>query len=383
MPTALTESALALSRDVSDFARRHIAPLTDLHKESQFPWDLWKTMGNEGLLGLSVSSAYGGKGCSALELSLCLQSLVKEGHNLGIALSLMIHQIVAHYVIETWAGDHQKTPLLPDLAKGAITASLAVSEPKKGAHPKYIATIAEKRGGGYRLTGEKSYMTNGPIADLFVVIAKTHVEKDKNRFSAFLVPKDTPGLEILPPIEIPFFKPAPHGSIRFEGIEIPEESLLGPEDSAYENMALTMRKVEDALMMGVVSGALDKQAQLLTEAFHSKKGPFDEYIKMELGKLKSMLETAKILSYEAAAMIDTGKDHPDQIPLTLFFRNLARDFHIQLEIIMKNAKIPKKGLLETLTNDLAASAAIGVQLTKIRQIKLGNGFLPPNDAHEH
>lgn len=380
MPTALTESAMALSRDVSEFARCHIAPLSGLHLESRFPMDLWKTMGREGLLGLSVSQAYGGKGCSALELSLCLQSLVRDGHNLGMALSFLIHQIVARYVIETWADDRQKKACLPDLAKGTLTASMALSEPKKGAHPKYITSTAEKRGGTYILKGEKSYMTNGPIADLFVVIVKSRVETDRNRFSAFLVPKSTPGLEILPPLDIPFFKPAPHGSIRFDHIEIPEESLLGPEDSAYENMALPMRKVEDALMMGAVTGALDKQAQLLAQAFKTHKGPFDEYIKMELGKLKFMLDTAKILSYEAASMIDSGTDHPDQIPLTLFFRNLAREYHIQLEIIMKNAKIKKTGLLETLTNDLAASSAIGIQLAKIRQIKIGNGFFQPDEA---
>lgn len=374
MATALTQDALILNRNVSDFAQKYIAPHARLHQESRFPMDLWQAMGREGLLGLSISEAYGGKGRTTLDLSMALHGLVQEGHNLGMALSFLIHLIVSHHVIETWASESQKKRYLPDLASGKITACLAVSEPKTGAHPKHIKSIAEKNSDGFTLNGEKSYLTNGPIADLFVVIAVSGIDSGKKSFSAFMVPRDTPGLDVLPPQEIPFFKPAPHGSIRFEDCRVPPDALLGPEDSAYEGIVLPMRIIEDTLMMGAVTGALEKQAILLAQALQQKDRLPDEFLKMDLGKLKTMLDTAKILSYEAASMVDSGIPHPDQTSLNLFFRNLAREYHIQLEIILKNARIDKTGLLEAITNDLAASSRIGGQVAKTRQMKLGTGF---------
>ncbi|MBU1170375.1 MAG: acyl-CoA/acyl-ACP dehydrogenase [Proteobacteria bacterium] len=374
MATALSQDALILGRNVSNFAQKNIAPLSTLHRENRFPMDIWQAMGREGFLGLSISKAYGGKGRSALDVSIAAHSLVKEGHNLGMALSFLIHQIIAHHVVETWASENQKKRYLPNLASGKITACLAVSEPKIGAHPKHITSTVVKTQEGYTLNGEKSYLTNGPIADLFVFIAVSNSDSVLKRFSAFMVPRNTPGLEVLAPMDIPFFKPAPHGSIRLSNCKVPAEALLGPEDSAYEDIVLPVRAVEDALMMGAVTGALEKQAICLAEALQKKGQLSDEFLKIDLGKLKSMLDTAKILSYESASMVDSGVFHPDQNSLNLYFRHLARDYHIQLEIILKNARIDKTGLLEAITNDLAASARIGGQLAKIRQMRLGAAF---------
>ncbi|GAB6097707.1 hypothetical protein JCM14469_39610 [Desulfatiferula olefinivorans] len=375
MATALTSDSLILQRRVSAFARTHIAPHEGLHREDRFPADLWEAMGRDGLLGLTISRDYGGEGRSGLDLSLALHSLVRDGHNLGMGLSFLIHHLVARYIIETWGTQSQKQRYLPDLAAGRITACMAVSEPGIGPHPKHLKSSAEKSDGGYLLTGQKTYLTNGPIADLFVIIAVTGQSSGWNRFSAFLVPRDNAGLEVLPPLAIPFFKPAPHGSIHFDRCRVTAEALLGSEGSAYEDLVLPMRRLEDALMMGAVTGALEKQTDLLTTALRNRPDRPDEALTLDLGRLKTMLDTAKILSYEAAAMIDSPIDHPDQTSLHLFFRNLARDFHIQLEIILNNARIDKTGLLETITNDLAASGRLGAQMAKIRQMTLGADFL--------
>jgi acyl-CoA dehydrogenase len=375
MATALTPDSLILNRRISAFAETHIAPHEGLHREDRFPKDLWKAMAREGLLSLAISRDYGGEGRSNLDLSLAAHSLVRGGHNLGMALSFLIHHIVARHIIETSGSESQKKRYLPDLAAGKITACMAVSEPGIGPHPKHLKSTAEKSGEGFLLTGQKTYLTNGPIADLFVIIAVTGQASGWKRFSAFIVPKDNPGLEVLPPLSIPFFKPAPHGSIHFEDCAVPAEALLGTEGSAYEDLVLPMRRIEDVLMMGAVTGALEKQTELLTAILRSRPNRPDEALILDLGKLKTMLDTAKILSYEAASMLDSGIDHPDQTALHLFFRNLARDFHIQLEIILNTARIDKTGLLEGITNDLAASGRLGAQMAKIRQIKLGADLL--------
>ena len=101
-----------------------------------------------------------------------------------------------------------------------ITLSLAISEPGTGAHPKYLQTSASREGDDWVLTGEKSFLTNGPLAALFVVLAVSATEGDKKRLTAFLVPRETPGLSLTDPIHLDFLKPSPHCGIRLDACRL-------------------------------------------------------------------------------------------------------------------------------------------------------------------
>ena len=94
-------------------------------------------------------------------------------------------------------------------------------------------------------------------------------------------------------------------------------------------------------MMGTVTGALEKQFILLSELLRENNIKPDEFLKMELGKLKTMLDMSKFISYETARMVDSAIDYPEKTSLLLYFRNLARDYHVQIEIILKNTKLKK------------------------------------------
>ena len=374
MATTLTKKAKEWMTEVSEFAVEHIAPLQNLHKSKNFPNDLWRKMGEEGLLGLMISKEFGGMGKSAVEMSLSANALAKDGGNLGIVLSFLIHQITAHYIIERLGSENQKKTWLPDLAQGKITACFAVSEPNIGAHPKYISTQAEKIKGGYVLNGEKSYLTNGPMADLFIVIAVTGNVSGKKRFSAFIVPKHSPGLEISDPMDISFFRPALHGGITMDHCEVQDDSVIASSGNSYEDIVLFFREIEDTLMMGAVTGALEKQARIIVEMVRKKIPVPDASLNLDLGKLKIMLDTARIISYESAAMLDSGGGHHEKTSLTLFFRDLAKDILVLLEIIIKNTKIEPSPQYQALTYGLTASSRIGGKVAELKQIKLGSLF---------
>ncbi len=111
----------------------------------------------------------------------------------------------------------------------------AVSEPQTGAHPKYLKTTAKLLGDQYILNGQKTYLTNGPIADMFIVVAITGEVDSRKSFSAFLVPKDTTGLTITS-MELPFLKPAPHGTLMLENSPVPAKNVLGKEGRAFQDM---------------------------------------------------------------------------------------------------------------------------------------------------
>ena len=150
-------------------------------------------------------------------------------------------QMVARFFIEGFGTAEQRAAWLPHLA------SVAISEPRVGAHPKLLTTRAEEDGDGYCIFGEKAWVTNGPLAAVFIVFAVTAIEDGRKRYSAFLVPRDTPGLSIDEAPEYRALAPSRHCGLKLDGCRVPRSALLGPPGGAYETMALPFRDVEDAV----------------------------------------------------------------------------------------------------------------------------------------
>ena len=127
------------------------------------------------------------------------------------------------------------------------TLAVAISEPKVGAHPKLLATRADRIATGWRITGEKAWTSNGPIAEALIVLAITAEEQGRKRYSMFLVPRDTPGLTLTDMPGFHALRPSRHAQVVLEGCEVAETAVLGPEGEAYHRMALPFRDVEDAV----------------------------------------------------------------------------------------------------------------------------------------
>jgi acyl-CoA dehydrogenase len=134
--------------------------------------------------------------------------------------------------------------------------AVAISEPKVGAHPKLLTTRADKTETGFRITGQKAWVSNGPSAAAIIVFAITAEEQGRKRYSAFIVPSDTPGLTMS---EMPGFhalRPSKHCLLTLDGCAVPDTALLGPPGSAYDRMALPFRDIEDAVGTFGTLGAL-------------------------------------------------------------------------------------------------------------------------------
>jgi acyl-CoA dehydrogenase len=150
-------------------------------------------------------------------------------------------QMVARFFIEGFGTPEQSATWQSRLA------SVAISEPRVGAHPKLLTTRADEDTAGYSIFGEKAWVTNGPLAEVFVVLAVTSIEDGRKRYSAFLVPRDTPGLSIDEAPEYRALAPSRHCGLKLDGCRVPHSALLGPRGAAYETMALPFRDVEDAV----------------------------------------------------------------------------------------------------------------------------------------
>jgi acyl-CoA dehydrogenase len=150
-------------------------------------------------------------------------------------------QMVARFFIDGFGTPEQRTACLPRLA------SVAISEPRVGAHPKLLTTRADEDAAGYSIFGEKAWVTNGPLAEVFVVLAVTAIEHNRKRYSAFLVPRETPGLSIDEAPEYRALAPSRHCGLKLDGCRVPRSAMLGARGAAYETMALPFRDVEDAV----------------------------------------------------------------------------------------------------------------------------------------
>ena len=208
----------------ADFAARHVAARKDLQTGQEFPADIWREMGKAGLFRAGLPESEGGDGGGHLELLRSGEAFVRSGFNLGLGMSWVFQQMIARCVVGAFGTKEQCRQYLRAAALGNCTMSFAVSEPGRGASPKTMVTKAQKQGESYLLDGEKTYLTNGPVADLFVVIAVTDDAAARKGFTAFIVPRGAQGLQVTPPMPLNFLKPSPHGGIQLNHCLVPKTS---------------------------------------------------------------------------------------------------------------------------------------------------------------
>ena len=370
-----TDDLKNLQQQAADFALRSIATRKGLSSHTSFPLDLWKEFGGSGMLGIGTPKEFGGKGLGYTGICAAGRALARHGCCLGITLSWLIHEIAAKYIFSEYASSDQKKRYLPAMATGEITTSIAISEPGVGGHPKHLKTTAEKTGSGYLLTGEKSFLTNGPIADLFIVFAVSGHEGERKRFSAFIVPREAPGLRQTEPLDFGFLRPCPHGGIIMDACMIPEENLLGISGTAYEDMALPFREVEDTMMMGPIIGAQEARLYEIVSAFREKAAPLTEDIPFQLGGLISTLSVLDIIALDAAHRLDDGNDHGGLTNLILAFRHICAKMHQEFNELITMAGIIPSESYQALAHDLDYIERFAGRVSRIKQMKLGTALI--------
>ncbi|MGZ0187237.1 MAG: acyl-CoA dehydrogenase family protein, partial [Alphaproteobacteria bacterium] len=210
------------------------------------PDGLWDAFGQSGLLGLSAPVAFGGAGLSVDQIARVARQFSKAAGVQGLSTLWQSHNLMADWIFGHFANTAQQAEWWPKIATGAATASFAVSEAGAGAHPKKLSARAIREGDGWRLDGGKAYVTNGPIATVFVVVAVVGETSGRKRFGAFLVPRDAEGLTIRPSEHVEYLKPSGHASLNMAGVYVPDAARLTDADDVYPIMVKPLRDHEDA-----------------------------------------------------------------------------------------------------------------------------------------
>jgi isovaleryl-CoA dehydrogenase len=306
----LGETADMLRASVRGFAAREIAPrAADIDRANDFPADLWRKLGDLGVLGITVEDAYGGAGMGYLEHVVAMEEISRASASVG--LSYGAHSNLCVNQIRRNGTSAQKARYLPKLITGENVGALAMSEPGAGSDVVGMSLRAEKKGDRYVFNGSKMWITNGPDADTLVVYAKTDLMAGPRGITAFIVEKGFKGFRTAQKLDKLGMRGSNTCELVFEDCEVPAANVLG-EPGKGVNVLMSGLDYERAVLAGGPIGIMQACLDAVIPYLHERKQfgqPIGTFQLMQ-GKLADMYTTmnaAKAYVYAVARACDRGE----------------------------------------------------------------------------
>lgn len=257
----LSDEEQQLLDQADHFARRELYPLAPrMDKEEWWPTEIFPKIGATGYFGITAPEAYGGVGLDVFSSGLILQAFSRWNHALG--LSWVAHENLCMNNILRNATEAQRAKYLPAMNQGLAIGALGLTEPGAGSDALgSMRTTARRDGDFYILNGSKLYITNGPVADVLLVYAKTDKERGQHGISAFIVEKDFPGFKVAQKLEKMGFRGSQTAELVFEDCRVPAENLLGEENRGVK-IVMSGLDLERAMIAPICLGIAERALEL-------------------------------------------------------------------------------------------------------------------------
>lgn len=305
----LSEQHKLLERTVREFAEREIAPgARERDEAARFPLELVPKMAQLGLFGIMIPESYGGAGLDALSLALVIEEVARV--DAAVALLLASHNSLCAGHILSFGSEEQKRAFLPALAGGKQLGAWALTEPEAGSGPKFLKTRAVPREGGWVIQGEKSFITQGSVAGIYVVMAATEPSGGADGISAFVVERGTAGLSAARVENKLGVRASDTAHLSFDEVRVPGDRLLGELNAGYRNALSILDGARigiGALAVGIARAALEKSLDYAKQRRQSGKAIAEfQAIQWKLADMATEIEAARWLVYRAAELKQKG-----------------------------------------------------------------------------
>jgi alkylation response protein AidB-like acyl-CoA dehydrogenase len=280
-------------------------------RDGRFDAAGWKQCAKAGLQGLTLAERYGGRGADALSAAIAFEALGYGCADNGLNFALGAQLFGCAMAIEAFGSEEQKRRILPPLASGEKVAALAMSEAEAGSDAYSLRASAERRGKGYVLNGRKIFVTNGPIADVVVVLATVDAQKKAHGVTAFLVEKGMAGFKPGGAVEKMGLRTAQMGEIALENCALGEEQRLGKEGGGLALFQHAM-EWERTLILAPALGAMRRILERCRARARERRqfgrpiGAF-QLVATKLVDMQLRLEAAQLLLHKAAWLKAQGK----------------------------------------------------------------------------
>ena len=302
---------LGLLRDtVHQFATREIAPrAASIDQDNQFPADLWRKMGDLGLLGITIPEQYGGSAMGYLAHAIAMEEISRASASVG--LSYGAHSNLCLNQIKLNGSEAQRSHYLPKLCSGEHIGALAMSEPGAGSDVVSMRLRAEREDAGFVLNGNKMWITNGPDADMYVVYAKTDPDAGSKGITAFIIERDAPGFSRAPKLDKLGMRGSNTCELVFEDCRVPASAILGQEGAGVRVLMSGLdyeRAVLSAGPVGILQACLDVVLPYVheREQFGQAIGEF-QLIQGKLADMYARCSASRAYLYAVCAALDRGE----------------------------------------------------------------------------
>lgn len=311
MDYELPEEMVMLRDMARKFAAERVGPnAREWDRKDEIPPEVIKELGDLGFLGILVPEELGGSGSGYLAMAVVIEELAR--HCGGTALIVAAHNGLCCGHLLVGANDAQKKKYLPPLAKGEMLGSWCLSEPSSGSDAAALKTTAVLDGDSWVINGSKMFITNGAQSGVFIVTARTDPESSKAKgISAFIVERDTPGLEIGPTEDKMGMRASSTVPLTFEDVRVPRENLCGELNKGFYDVMRVLERGRisiGTLSVGLARGAFEEATRYSTEREQFGK-PLAKMqaIQFKLADMATQIDAARLLVRRSAMLQDAGK----------------------------------------------------------------------------
>ncbi|MGB0507278.1 MAG: isovaleryl-CoA dehydrogenase [Pikeienuella sp.] len=378
MNFALGEDIEALREMTHRWAQDRVAPMAaQIDTSNEFPAELWKEMGDLGLLGITVEEEFGGVQLGYLAHTVAVEEISRASASVG--LSYGAHSNLCVNQISLNGSPEQKAKYLPGLISGEHVGALAMSEAGAGSDVVSMKLRAEKRNDRFVLNGNKYWITNGPDADTVVVYAKTDPDAGPKGMTAFLIEKSMTGFSTSPHFDKMGMRGSNTAELIFEDVEVPYENILGEEGKGV-NVLMSGLDYERVVLSGIGVGIMNACLDQVVPYLHERKqfgrpiGDF-QLMQAKIADMYTAMNSARAYVYAVAAACDRGQvTRQDAAACVLYASEEAMKQSVQAVQAFGGAGFLNDSPVSRLMRD-AKLMEIGAGTSEIRRMLCGRELM--------